>query len=74
MATMPAYSMYEAVSPTYHARGGQQMHAHHQHHQAGAPPNMDLADLGLASRDSRLDERWGSFMADSGLLEEFRRG
>ncbi|KAF8624941.1 hypothetical protein AX17_006967 [Amanita inopinata Kibby_2008] len=29
----------------------------------------DLADLGLASRDSRLDERWSSFMYDSGLLE-----
>jgi hypothetical protein len=40
----------------------------------GTPPNMDLADLGLASRDSRLDDRWGSFMADSGLLEDFRQG
>jgi len=28
----------------------------------------DLADLGLASRDSRLDERWSLFMEDSGLL------
>jgi len=28
----------------------------------------DLADLGLASRDSRLDERWSWFMEDSGLL------
>ncbi|RDB19140.1 putative transcriptional regulatory protein C1F7.11c [Hypsizygus marmoreus] len=32
-------------------------------------PNADLADLGLAARDSRLDERWSSFMEDSGLLE-----
>lgn len=40
----------------------------------GTPANADLADLGLASRDSRLDARWSSFMADSGLLEglEFR--
>ena len=37
-----------------------------------APPNMDLSHLGLASRDSRLDERWGSFMADSGILEGAR--
>ena len=37
-----------------------------------APPNMDLAHLGLSSRDSRVDERWGSFMADSGLLEGSR--
>ena len=37
-----------------------------------ATPNMDLAHLGLASRDSRLDERWGPFMTDSGLLEVSR--
>ena len=37
-----------------------------------ATPNMDLAHLGLASRDSRLDERWGSFMTDSGLLDVSR--
>jgi hypothetical protein len=30
-----------------------------------------LADLGLASRDSRLDTRWSSFMEDSGLLDSF---
>ncbi|KIM39410.1 hypothetical protein M413DRAFT_446927 [Hebeloma cylindrosporum] len=40
----------------------------------GGSPNMDLGDLGLASRDSRLDDRWGSFMADPGLLEDFRQG
>ncbi|KAF9474117.1 hypothetical protein BDN70DRAFT_885189 [Pholiota conissans] len=56
------YPMYDGTGPTYHPQ-----------QQSGAPPNMDLADLGLASRDSRLDERWGSFMADSGLLEDFRR-
>lgn len=36
------------------------------------PPGMhntELANLGLASRDSRLDERWSSFMHESGLLE-----
>ncbi|KJA16557.1 hypothetical protein HYPSUDRAFT_80028 [Hypholoma sublateritium FD-334 SS-4] len=64
-----AYSMYDPVSPPYHA------HARgHPHQETVGAPNMDLADLGLASRDSRLDERWGSFMADSGLLEDFRRG
>lgn len=30
---------------------------------------IELANLGLASRDSRLDERWSSFMHDSGLLD-----
>ncbi|KAJ7600992.1 fungal-specific transcription factor domain-containing protein [Mycena floridula] len=35
------------------------------------PPmhNPGLANLGLAARDSRLDERWSSFMQDSGLLD-----
>ncbi|TFK21657.1 hypothetical protein FA15DRAFT_672344 [Coprinopsis marcescibilis] len=36
-----------------------------------ALPNPALADLGIASRDSRLDEKWSMFMADSGILEEF---
>lgn len=40
--------------------------------QGEGPTAMDLANLGLASRDSRLDERWSSFMADSGLLSDFR--
>ncbi|GLB45254.1 putative fungal specific transcription factor [Lyophyllum shimeji] len=47
-------------------------HQHHQpafHTQAQHLPNAELADLGLASRDSRLDERWSLFMQDSGLLE-----
>jgi len=30
--------------------------------------------LGLASRDSRLDERWSSFMADTGVLEGYAQG
>ncbi|KAH9951097.1 fungal-specific transcription factor domain-containing protein [Amylocystis lapponica] len=37
-------------------------------HNAYAPP-AELADLGLASRDSRLDERWTSFVQESGFLE-----
>ncbi|KAK1221049.1 hypothetical protein PQX77_016095 [Marasmius sp. AFHP31] len=34
------------------------------------PGNAHLAGLGLAARDSRLDERWSSFMQDSGLLDD----
>jgi hypothetical protein len=59
-------------------------HHHHHHHQPHQqqqqatydhmPDVAELADLGLASRDSRLDERWSSFMADSGLLEGFNYG
>jgi len=37
------------------------------------PPLSELADLGLAARDSRLDERWSSFMQDSGLLDDQTR-
>lgn len=59
------YSMYNNNNPP--TTGGYAL-------PSGGPPNMDLADLGLPSRDSRLDDRWGSFMADSGLLEDFRQG
>lgn len=60
------------------------LHHHHHHHHQPHPQQQpayghisdvaELADLGLASRDSRLDERWSSFMADSGLLEGFNYG
>ena len=39
----------------------------------GQQPGMhhtELANLGLAARDSRLDERWSSFMHESGLLDD----
>lgn len=42
----------------------------HSHRQV-ALPNPGLADLGLAARDSRLDERWGAFMSESGILDGF---
>ncbi|TFK37314.1 fungal-specific transcription factor domain-containing protein [Crucibulum laeve] len=48
------HSMY-ATTPAFHSQG--------------ALPPSDLSDLGLAARDSRLDERWSSFMAESGLLD-----
>lgn len=54
------------------------MHTHHQHtyttpafHGTNIhPAHPELAALGLAARDSRLDARWSSFMQDSGLLED----
>lgn len=52
-------SVYQGVHPSAHST-------------PEATPNMDLAQLGLATRDSRLDERWGPFMTDSGLLEVSR--
>ncbi|KAF4612588.1 hypothetical protein D9613_012706 [Agrocybe pediades] len=63
----------QRISYSHHQHPPNHHPVQHSNHHAGAPPNMDLADLGLASRDSRLDERWGTFMAESGLLEDFRR-
>ncbi|EGN96940.1 hypothetical protein SERLA73DRAFT_75787 [Serpula lacrymans var. lacrymans S7.3] len=34
-------------------------------------PPPELTELGLVSQDSRLDERWASFMQDSGYLDGF---
>lgn len=39
------------------------------HGQPSQPVPTELAGLGLASRDSRLDERWTSFMRDSGYFD-----
>ncbi|KAH7922072.1 hypothetical protein BV22DRAFT_1037878 [Leucogyrophana mollusca] len=40
------------------------------HHSQTAAPT-ELAELGLVSQDSRLDERWTSFMRDSGYFDGF---
>ncbi|KAH7909940.1 fungal-specific transcription factor domain-containing protein [Hygrophoropsis aurantiaca] len=34
-------------------------------------PPSELAELGLVSQDSRLDERWTSFMRESGYFDEY---
>ncbi|KAJ7444602.1 fungal-specific transcription factor domain-containing protein [Mycena galericulata] len=57
-----------------HPHHPQQPYAHmyphpHPQHAAYQAHNAELAQLGLAARDSRLDERWSTFMEDSGLLE-----
>ncbi|GLB39771.1 putative fungal specific transcription factor [Lyophyllum shimeji] len=52
-------------------------HAYATEHQRQQPasrahaylPNTELVGLGLAARDSRLNERWSVFMEGSGLLE-----
>ncbi|EPQ56096.1 hypothetical protein GLOTRDRAFT_39622, partial [Gloeophyllum trabeum ATCC 11539] len=41
--------------------------SYHPHYPA---PPAELAELGLVSRASRLDERWTSFMQDSGVLDQ----
>ncbi|KAF7966860.1 hypothetical protein HWV62_36691 [Athelia sp. TMB] len=55
---------YSIPSPTHHLPSQSQSRNDGYSH----PPGY-LTNLGLAGRDSRLDERWGSFMQDSGLLD-----
>ncbi|KAG6335793.1 hypothetical protein ID866_3289 [Astraeus odoratus] len=61
--------------------GHQSQHTHqppHQHHPPAqhhpsiplAPP--ELTQLGLVAQESRLDQRWTSFMRESGYFEEFQ--
>jgi hypothetical protein len=38
-------------------------------HPAPSAASHELANLGIASRDSRLDEKWSMFISDSGILE-----
>ncbi|KAF9224214.1 hypothetical protein BS17DRAFT_780653 [Gyrodon lividus] len=41
---------------------------HNQQQQQVQPPPCELTELGLVSQDSRLDERWTSFMRESGYF------
>ncbi|KAG7093648.1 hypothetical protein E1B28_007310 [Marasmius oreades] len=72
----PSQEIYATTGPgmdSYHGYHSQSHTSQHVPHQAGpgpGPGNAALAGLGLAARDSRLDERWSSFMQDSGLLDD----
>ncbi|KAJ7677898.1 fungal-specific transcription factor domain-containing protein [Mycena polygramma] len=69
----PQHAHYQPQPPSQqHQPYSPDMYAHPQHPQHSAAyqaHNAELAQLGLASRDSRLDERWSTFMEDSGMLE-----
>ncbi|KAJ6606856.1 hypothetical protein B0H10DRAFT_2439911 [Mycena sp. CBHHK59/15] len=58
------YQQYEPPPAMYG-----QPHPQQQQQAAYQAHNAELARLGLAARDSRLDERWSTFMEDSGLLD-----
>lgn len=60
----PEIGSYHGYHPQSHTS------QHISHHAGSVPGNAALAGLGLAARDSRLDERWSSFMQDSGLLDD----
>ncbi|KAJ7699214.1 hypothetical protein B0H17DRAFT_1049209 [Mycena rosella] len=55
--------------PQQYPQGAPGIYPHPQHAAAYQAHNDELAQLGLAARDSRLDERWSTFMEDSGLLD-----
>ncbi|KAF8073307.1 fungal-specific transcription factor domain-containing protein [Lyophyllum atratum] len=59
----------QQTQPHHQSQYRQQQQQQPAFHTQTHLPNAELADLGLAARDSRLDERWSSFMQDSGLLE-----
>ncbi|KAI0085743.1 fungal-specific transcription factor domain-containing protein [Irpex rosettiformis] len=73
-----------AAPQSYMRRQEASVPLHHSHHLAaqgqGGPspssesmymPPSELVTLGLASRDSRIGERWTEFMQQSGLLDEY---
>ncbi|KAF8235392.1 hypothetical protein L208DRAFT_1433902 [Tricholoma matsutake] len=62
------YSQLLHSNPQYDLRQDQSQSF--QSYAAAPTFNPQLADLGLAPRDSRLEERWSSFMQDSTLLED----
>ncbi|KAJ7220750.1 fungal-specific transcription factor domain-containing protein [Mycena pura] len=69
------YEMQQQQQQQPYTDGAAAIYQHHlpQHPQAAYQGQghtaAELARLGLAARDSRLDERWTTFMEDSGLLE-----
>ncbi|KAF9522363.1 fungal-specific transcription factor domain-containing protein [Crepidotus variabilis] len=70
----PPSSSIGLVNDQYSNFNAMPQYQNHPHNSGEVgSPTMVLADLGIASRDSRLDERWGMFMANSGILEDFRR-
>ncbi|KAF7324675.1 Zn(2)-C6 fungal-type domain-containing protein [Mycena kentingensis (nom. inval.)] len=58
------HSHSQPPPPQHHPQYAMQQR-HQRHQQAQQYPQ----GFGLAARDSRLDERWGAFMEDSGLLD-----
>jgi hypothetical protein len=51
------YQMYP-TTPAFHPSGA-------------APANPALEEMGIVSRDSRLDQRWSSFVSDTGILDGY---
>lgn len=74
----PHFFQYHQSQPPQHLPQHPEQYRHQTHYDTALPFPVPpqgaagaLADLGLVSRDSRLDARWSSFMEDSGLLDSF---
>ncbi|GJE99289.1 fungal-specific transcription factor domain-containing protein [Phanerochaete sordida] len=82
LQTMPPTSSPYPPEMLYPAEGYAHVPPHaHAHGRApvpspGAyvPPPQELVNLGLVSRESRLDERWTTFMHESGYLDGLHQG
>ncbi|KAH7891022.1 hypothetical protein F5I97DRAFT_1798533 [Phlebopus sp. FC_14] len=63
-------------APVYHNHEHDRAHEAHAHpphqHTSARPAPSELAELGLISQGSRLDERWTSFVSDPGYFEGYR--
>ncbi|KAF8448743.1 fungal-specific transcription factor domain-containing protein [Boletus edulis BED1] len=63
---------YELTSaPPYQQPRAQPSQPPHTHLPSQSAAPSELTELGLVSQESRLDERWTSFMRDSGYFEGF---
>ncbi|KAF9232449.1 fungal-specific transcription factor domain-containing protein [Melanogaster broomeanus] len=70
----PQQHHYEQSQPSTSASVHHSHHHHHHHHPQQQPAQAvpsEPTELGLVSQESRLDERWTSFMRDSGHLAGF---
>ena len=63
-------ALHQHQQPPSHPEHSQHPGMQQQQQLAYVPP-PELVGLGLASRDSRLGERWTSFMHENGFLEGF---
>lgn len=62
---------YEPSSASLYQQSRPQPPQQPQTHSAQPAAPSELTELGLVSQESRLDERWTSFMRDSGYFEGF---
>ncbi|KAH6901766.1 hypothetical protein BKA70DRAFT_1308535 [Coprinopsis sp. MPI-PUGE-AT-0042] len=79
-AANPQYSNYhqsshDSYAPAQHEGGYGGYHMYPTtpafHPGAATPANPALEEMGIVSRDSRLDQRWGSFVSDTGILDGY---